>query len=101
MLVLCGVAYPALVWAAAQLAPGQGQGVQVFLDGRARYPNVNRFHHDNSIVARYNHKDKSKTLSGITQAAFVLTLRLPGRHRRGAQGQLHGGLFTGQLHLVQ
>ena len=40
--------------------------------GRASYPNVNRFHHDNSIVARYYHKDKSKTLSGITQAAFSL-----------------------------
>ena len=40
--------------------------------GRASYPNVNRFHHDNSIVARYYHKDKTKALHGITQAAFSL-----------------------------
>ena len=29
MLVLCCVLYPAIVWAAAQIAPGQGQGVQI------------------------------------------------------------------------
>ncbi|WP_310390890.1 outer membrane beta-barrel protein [Hymenobacter sp.] len=40
--------------------------------GPNAYPDVIRFHHDNSIVARYYHKDKSKTLSGITQAAFSL-----------------------------
>ena len=40
--------------------------------GRASYPNVNRFHHDNSIVARYYHKDKKGPLKGITQAAFSL-----------------------------
>ena len=40
--------------------------------GRAAYPNIIRFHHDNSIVARYYHKDKTKALRGITQAAFSL-----------------------------
>ena len=40
--------------------------------GRAAYPSINRFHHDNSIVARYYHKDKTKVLRGITQAAFSL-----------------------------
>ena len=40
--------------------------------GPAAYPNVNRFHHDNSIVARYYHKDKKGPLHGITQAAFSL-----------------------------
>lgn len=40
--------------------------------GRAAYPKVNRFHHDNSIVARYYHKDKKGPLRGITQAAFSL-----------------------------
>ena len=40
--------------------------------GRTAYPDVTRFHHDNSIVARYYHKDKSKPLRGITQAAFSL-----------------------------
>ncbi len=40
--------------------------------GRASYPDVNRFHHDNSIVARYYHKDKASPLRGITQAAFSL-----------------------------
>ncbi|MGI4867409.1 MAG: outer membrane beta-barrel protein [Janthinobacterium lividum] len=40
--------------------------------GRAAYPNVQRFHHDNSIVARYYHKDKKGPLRGITQAAFSL-----------------------------
>ena len=34
MLVLCCVVYPAIVWAAAQLAPGQGEGVQVRRNGR-------------------------------------------------------------------
>ena len=34
MLVLCCGIYPALVWAAAQLAPGQGEGVQVRQHGR-------------------------------------------------------------------
>jgi len=34
MLVLCCVVYPAIVWAAAQLAPGHGQGVQVSRNGR-------------------------------------------------------------------
>ncbi len=40
--------------------------------GRAAYPSVQRFHHDNSIVARYYHKDKKGPLRGITQAAFSL-----------------------------
>jgi hypothetical protein len=39
--------------------------------GRAAYPSVQRFHHDNSIVARYYHKPKN-ALRGITQAAFSL-----------------------------
>jgi len=39
--------------------------------GRASYPSVQRFHHDNSIVARYYHKPKT-ALHGITQAAFSL-----------------------------
>jgi len=43
-----------------------------FSVGRAAYPNVTRFHHDNSIVARYYHKDKAGPLRGITQAAFSL-----------------------------
>ena len=34
LLVLCCVVYPALVWGAAQLAPGRGQGVQVSRNGR-------------------------------------------------------------------
>lgn len=34
MLVLCCGIYPALVWAAAQLAPGRGEGVQVRQHGR-------------------------------------------------------------------
>ncbi|RFP65127.1 potassium-transporting ATPase subunit KdpC [Hymenobacter lapidiphilus] len=34
LLVLCCVVYPAIVWGAAQLAPGQGQGVQVSHQGR-------------------------------------------------------------------
>ncbi len=39
--------------------------------GRAAYPGVQRFHHDNSVVARYYHKPKN-ALHGITQAAFSL-----------------------------
>jgi Putative beta-barrel porin-2, OmpL-like. bbp2 len=35
------------------------------------YPKVYRFHHDNSIVARYYHKPAGQ-LHGITQAAFSL-----------------------------
>jgi len=34
MMVLCCGIYPALVWAAAQLAPGHGEGVQVHQSGR-------------------------------------------------------------------
>jgi K+-transporting ATPase ATPase C chain len=34
MMVLCCGIYPALVWAAAQLAPGHGEGVQVHQNGR-------------------------------------------------------------------
>lgn len=34
MMVLCCVLYPAIVWAAAQLAPGQGEGVQLSRNGR-------------------------------------------------------------------
>ncbi|WP_375419421.1 potassium-transporting ATPase subunit KdpC [uncultured Hymenobacter sp.] len=34
MLVLCCIVYPAIVWAAAQLAPGQGDGVQLSQNGR-------------------------------------------------------------------
>jgi K+-transporting ATPase ATPase C chain len=34
MMVVCCGAYPALVWAAAQLAPGQGAGVQITRNGR-------------------------------------------------------------------
>jgi hypothetical protein len=40
--------------------------------GYKAYPKTYRFHHDNSIVARYYHKDKSGPLHGITQAAFSL-----------------------------
>jgi K+-transporting ATPase ATPase C chain len=34
LLVLCCVVYPAIVWAAAQLAPGHGQGEQLVRNGR-------------------------------------------------------------------
>lgn len=34
LLVLCCIVYPAFVWAAAQLAPGAGQGVQLSKNGR-------------------------------------------------------------------
>ncbi|MBG8556115.1 potassium-transporting ATPase subunit KdpC [Hymenobacter guriensis] len=34
LLVLCAVVYPALIWAGAQLAPNQGQGVTVSQNGR-------------------------------------------------------------------
>lgn len=34
LLVLCCGIYPALVWAAAQLAPGHGEGVQLAQNGR-------------------------------------------------------------------
>jgi K+-transporting ATPase ATPase C chain len=34
MLVLCCVVYPAIVWGAAQLSPGKGEGVQVSRNGR-------------------------------------------------------------------
>ena len=34
LMVLCCVIYPVLVWAAAQLAPGHGEGVQVQRNGR-------------------------------------------------------------------
>ena len=40
--------------------------------GRAAYPHVVRFHHDNSVVARYYHKPKTGPIHGITQAAFSL-----------------------------
>ncbi|MBC8082433.1 MAG: K(+)-transporting ATPase subunit C [Hymenobacter sp.] len=41
MLVLCCLLYPALVWAAAQLAPGAGEGVQLSQNGRiVGYANV-------------------------------------------------------------
>lgn len=39
--------------------------------GAAAYPNRIRFHHDNSIVARYYHKPAG-SLSGVTQAGFSL-----------------------------
>lgn len=47
-------------------------GTDSLARGRAAYPSVQRFHHDNSIVARYYHKDKKGPLRGITQAAFSL-----------------------------
>jgi K+-transporting ATPase ATPase C chain len=34
MMVLCCVIYPAIVWAAAQLAPGKGEGEQISQNGR-------------------------------------------------------------------
>ncbi|HET9506239.1 MAG TPA: potassium-transporting ATPase subunit C [Hymenobacter sp.] len=34
LLVLCCVVYPAIVWAAAKLAPGHGEGVQIMHNGR-------------------------------------------------------------------
>ncbi|MGI4867408.1 MAG: potassium-transporting ATPase subunit C [Janthinobacterium lividum] len=34
LLVLCCVIYPALVWAAARLAPGHGEGEQIMQNGR-------------------------------------------------------------------
>ena len=34
LLVLCCVVYPAIVWAAAQLAPGHGEGAQLSRGGR-------------------------------------------------------------------
>jgi hypothetical protein len=47
-------------------------GIDSLAIGRVAYPKINRFHHDNSIVARYYHKDKKGPLHGITQAAFSL-----------------------------
>lgn len=41
LLLLCCVVYPALVWGAAQLAPGQGEGVKTLKNGRVvGYANV-------------------------------------------------------------
>ncbi|MBD2723647.1 outer membrane beta-barrel protein [Hymenobacter armeniacus] len=40
--------------------------------GARAYPNVVRFHHDHSVVARYYHKPRTGSLRGITQAAFSL-----------------------------
>ena len=41
LLVLCCVVYPALVWAAAKLAPGHGEGEQIIQNGRlAGFANV-------------------------------------------------------------
>jgi K+-transporting ATPase ATPase C chain len=34
LLVLCCVVYPAIVWTAAKLAPGHGEGVQITRNGR-------------------------------------------------------------------
>lgn len=48
--------------------PGTDSAVQ----GYKAYPSIYRFHHDNSIVARYYHKPKDGPLRGITQAAFSL-----------------------------
>lgn len=42
------------------------------LRGAGSYPKITRFHHDNSVVARYYHKPKGSPLRGITQAAFSL-----------------------------
>ena len=41
MLILCCVLYPAIVWAAAKLSPGHGEGVQLSSNGRVvGYANV-------------------------------------------------------------
>ncbi|QDA62274.1 potassium-transporting ATPase subunit KdpC [Hymenobacter jejuensis] len=41
LLLLCCVVYPALVWGAAQFAPGHGEGVQLVRNGRViGYANV-------------------------------------------------------------
>lgn len=47
--------------------PGTDSAAQ----GYKAYPKIYRFHHDNSIVARYYHKPAGQ-LRGITQAAFSL-----------------------------
>jgi len=52
--------------------PTFGDSASAAASGRAAYPSVVRFHHDNSVVARYYHKDKKGPLHGITQAAFSL-----------------------------
>jgi len=55
--------------------------------GRASYPTVQRFHHDNSIVARYYHQDKKGPLRGITQAAFSLNTHYGFQSGTDAAGQ--------------
>ncbi|HEX8656617.1 MAG TPA: outer membrane beta-barrel protein [Hymenobacter sp.] len=47
-------------------------GLDSAVVGAAAYPDVVRFHHDHSVVARYYHKPKTGPLRGITQAAFSL-----------------------------
>ncbi len=55
--------------------------------GIGAYPNVLRFHHDNSIVARYYHKPAGTALRGITQAAFSLNTHYGFQRGTGVERQ--------------
>ena len=68
--------------------------------GQASYPNVIRFHHDNSIVARYYHKDKNGPLKGITQAAFSLNTHYgfqSGDDVKASENYMFGSSFANRL----
>lgn len=85
--------------AAASLANGRSGS------GRAAYPSVMRFHHDNSVAVRYYHQDKSGPLNGITQAAFTLNTMYgfqsgtdaAGNHLRARDSYIFGSTLAHRL----
>ncbi|HEX8428176.1 K(+)-transporting ATPase subunit C [Hymenobacter sp.] len=82
MLVLCCVLYPAIVWAAAQLAPGHGEGVQLSRKGRVvGYANVGQkfdkpeYFNSRPSAVDYNASGSAGSNKGPSNPEYLATVQ--------------------------
>lgn len=82
MLVLCCVVYPAIVWGAAQLAPGRGEGVQLSRKGRVvGYANVGQkfdrpeYFNGRPSAVDYNASGSAGSNKGPTNPDYLATVQ--------------------------
>ena len=82
MLVLCCILYPAIVWAAAQLTPGHGDGVQLSQNGRVvGFANVGQkfsrpdYFNTRPSAVNYNAQGSGGSNKGPSNPEYLATVK--------------------------
>ncbi|HEX8505375.1 MAG TPA: K(+)-transporting ATPase subunit C [Hymenobacter sp.] len=82
MLVLCCIVYPAIVWAAARLAPGHGEGVQLSQNGRVvGFANVGQkfsrpdYFNTRPSAVDYNAQGSGGSNKGASNPEYLATVK--------------------------